>query len=296
MEWQRLVGFYYTVKLGSFTRAAEATFRSQSALSQQVKKLEEELQAVLLERTGRHSIRLTPAGQALYRYAEKNIDAEQQFRLELSEIKNESIGGVSIAASKAIIQLYLLHPLRQFCTENPKVFLSIMHNTPQETLELLQRGGIDFGIMHSSAVPGNMHKTPWKQGKYCLVVPKGHALSQCEKEVSLAQIVEYPLCLTQKHVKFTSRPKFDAALEEAGLTCQVLLETTSIFLAAMFVKHGLGLAFMFCYDEFIRIFEESLVFIDMKHIFPPEKLSIVRRKDQWMCPSKTSFLETIVNC
>ncbi|HAY21466.1 MAG TPA: LysR family transcriptional regulator, partial [Desulfobacterales bacterium] len=53
MEWQQLLGFYQVAKLGSFTRAGEATYRSQSALSQQVKALEEELACPLLERIGR---------------------------------------------------------------------------------------------------------------------------------------------------------------------------------------------------------------------------------------------------
>ena len=49
MEWQQLLGFYHVAKTGSFTRAAEATFRTQSALSQQVRALEEELDCPLLD-------------------------------------------------------------------------------------------------------------------------------------------------------------------------------------------------------------------------------------------------------
>ena len=56
MEWQQLLGFYQVARLGSFTRAAAATFRTQSALSQQVKALEEELDCRLLERLGKAAI------------------------------------------------------------------------------------------------------------------------------------------------------------------------------------------------------------------------------------------------
>ena len=61
MDWQQLVGFHQVARLGSFTKAAEATFRSQSALSQQVKALEEELGCRLLERIGKRKLRLTEA-------------------------------------------------------------------------------------------------------------------------------------------------------------------------------------------------------------------------------------------
>ena len=53
MEWQQIIGFYHVTKLGSFTKAAEATFRTQSAISQQIKNLEEELGCQLLERIGK---------------------------------------------------------------------------------------------------------------------------------------------------------------------------------------------------------------------------------------------------
>ncbi len=60
MEWQQLLGFYQVAKLGSFTKAAEATFRTQSALSQQVKALEEELGAQLMERLGQTPLASSP--------------------------------------------------------------------------------------------------------------------------------------------------------------------------------------------------------------------------------------------
>ena len=64
MEWQQLLGFYQVAKLGSFTKAAEATFRTQSALSQQVKALEDELGGRLLERLGKRRLKLTAAGES----------------------------------------------------------------------------------------------------------------------------------------------------------------------------------------------------------------------------------------
>ena len=63
MEWQQLLGFYQVAKLGSFTKAAEATFRTQSALSQQVKALEDELGSRLLERLGKRRLQAHSRGR-----------------------------------------------------------------------------------------------------------------------------------------------------------------------------------------------------------------------------------------
>ena len=56
MEWQQILGFYHVAKLKSFTRAAEATYRTQSALTQQIKSLEAELDCQLFERVGKRKI------------------------------------------------------------------------------------------------------------------------------------------------------------------------------------------------------------------------------------------------
>lgn len=70
MEWQQIVGFYHVVRLGSFTKAADVTFRTQSALSQQIKSLEQELECRLLERIGRKRLRLTLGGEQLFQFAQ----------------------------------------------------------------------------------------------------------------------------------------------------------------------------------------------------------------------------------
>ncbi len=61
MEWQQILGFYHVAKLKSFTRAGEATYRTQSALTQQIKALEDELGCELLERIRKLS--LLPLGK-----------------------------------------------------------------------------------------------------------------------------------------------------------------------------------------------------------------------------------------
>ena len=74
MEWQQIIGFYHVAKLGSFTKAADATFRTQSALSQQVRNLERELDCRLLERIGKRKLRLTAAGERVFEFSETMLE------------------------------------------------------------------------------------------------------------------------------------------------------------------------------------------------------------------------------
>ena len=86
MEWQQIIGFHHVAKLGSFTKAAEATFRTQSALSQQIKTLESELDCQLFERIGKRRLRLTSAGERFLRFSEAILEKYEHLTEELDEL------------------------------------------------------------------------------------------------------------------------------------------------------------------------------------------------------------------
>jgi len=98
MEWQQIVGFYHAARLRSFTKAGEATFRTQSALSQQIKALESELGCLLFERIGKRRLQLTPAGEKFFRFAELVLTAYDGLKDELGELMGLAKGQLTIAA------------------------------------------------------------------------------------------------------------------------------------------------------------------------------------------------------
>ena len=98
MEWNQIIGFYNVAKLGGFTKAAESTYKTQSALTYQVKALEIDLDCLLFERIGKRKIRLTPAGEKLYEYAEELIEKYKLFIEDLNVLKGERKGQLKIAA------------------------------------------------------------------------------------------------------------------------------------------------------------------------------------------------------
>ncbi len=80
MEWQQIIGFYHVARLQSFTKAGEATFRTQSALSQQIKTLEGELDCQLFERIGKRKLALTPAGERFLRFSELVLEKYEKIK------------------------------------------------------------------------------------------------------------------------------------------------------------------------------------------------------------------------
>ena len=176
MEWQQIIGFYHVAKLGSFTKAAEATFRTQSALSQQIKNLEDELACLLLERIGRRGLRLTTAGESVLKFTETILERHDALVEELDMLKGLQQGRLRIAAP--FTTLYHLFPvaLKRYIKKFPNVELTILDRSQHDVLDLVQRGDIDFGLALESNVPAALTAIRWKRVGTVLMKPQGHPL------------------------------------------------------------------------------------------------------------------------
>jgi DNA-binding transcriptional LysR family regulator len=152
MEWQQIIGFYHVTKLGSFTKAAEATFRTQSAISQQIKNLEEELGCQLLERIGKQKVRLTSAGEKFFIFSESILEKYNSLTEEIDELKGLQMGHLRMAAP--FTTLYHLFPLtlKSYIKQFPNVELTILDRSQQDILDLIKNGDIDLGFVLESNV------------------------------------------------------------------------------------------------------------------------------------------------
>lgn len=204
MEWRQIIGFYHVARLRSFSRAAEATFRTQSALTQQIKALEEELDCQLFERIGKRKIRLTPAGEKFLAFSEIIVDKHEELMDELSKLKGFQKGRLRIAAP--FTTLYHLFPeaLKHFMEQFPWVEITILDRSQSNVVELVKDGEIDFGIALESMAPKELSKIRWKRVEPVLLTPIGHPLTQIKK-VSVRQIAQYPLILPPRSGEFSNR-------------------------------------------------------------------------------------------
>ena len=143
MEWQQIIGFYHVAKLGSFTKAADATYRTQSALSQQIKSLEGELECQLFDRIGKRKLRLTSAGERFFKFSEAILEKYDYLTEELNELKGLQKGRLRVAAP--FTTLYHLFPqaLKDYVKQFPYVELTILDRSQQRVIELVKKGDID---------------------------------------------------------------------------------------------------------------------------------------------------------
>src|SRR4030042_303063 len=162
MEWQQLLGFLQVAKLGSFTRAAEATFRTQSALSQQVKALEDELGARLLERLGQRRLKLTPAGEKLLAFAQGLLAQWEALTDELRRLQGRDQGPLSLAAPFTTLYHLLPETILAYLQAYPQVELTLLDRDQSAVFALVPAGDIDFGLALESLVPRDLAAWRWQ--------------------------------------------------------------------------------------------------------------------------------------
>ena len=126
MDLFQLQTFIAVVQEGSFSRAAHKLHRSQPAISQTIRKLEEELNEPLLDRSSRDGT-LTDAGKVIYEYAQKLVNLRTEAQGALTELRELYRGKLSIAANEFTC-LYLLPLLDEFRRLYPTVKVTVLRS------------------------------------------------------------------------------------------------------------------------------------------------------------------------
>src|SRR5499425_1324552 len=146
MDFDQLTTFVYVAKLKSFSRAGQKVFRSQSAVSAQIRQLEQAYRAKLLDRSAK-SVELTPAGEVLFEYAEKLLRLRDESVQVVADRGNVVQGPVVFGANEATC-LYLLPDIfAEFQQKYPLVHISIYRNFSHKILQRVEDGSLDLGIV-----------------------------------------------------------------------------------------------------------------------------------------------------
>ncbi len=143
--------FYYVAKAGSVSRAAGELSISQPAVSQAIKQLEHSLGVELFHRASR-GVRLTGEGQCLFSYVEKGYEQIELGVRKVRRMQNLELGEIRIGASDMTLQFYLLPYLERFHESYPDIKVIVTNAPTPETLQFLEDGRIDFGIVSTPFV------------------------------------------------------------------------------------------------------------------------------------------------
>ena len=285
MEIQQLKGFYYSARLGSLTRAAEKMAITQSAVSQQIKALEEELGIKLFNRFGPRKD-LTSDGRLFYNLITPLIQELDSLRTTFEDLKGTEKGFLTIAATTFMIMNKLPTVIRKFSNKYPHVRLTILERRWTEIVPLAQAGEIDFGLAPISGIPSNLNYIKLPPIKRVLICKKGHPL-EGKKNVTLLDIAQYPVVTYEKGL--VSRDEVDAVFGEVNLELEVVMEATNSETIKHYVETGIGVAIV--PEMNMRTGESArIVSIPMDHYFGKSQYGVILRKGKHITSWVKNFL------
>ena len=284
-----LRAFCQTVRLGSVSRAAEALFVSQPAITLQLQALERDLGMPLLERSGR---RLVPTreGELLYEMAQPLVEQLDGLEAAFHEkVRGLDAGELRIAANSSTILYLLPQIVSAFRASHPDVRLSLHNVVTSEGTELLREDAVDLVVGTLLDVPADLSYEAAHRFEQRLIAPPGHPLLR-KPRLELADLAEYPLILPpQRQVTWRL---VDLVLQQNRVPYTVALEVSGWDVIKQYVAMGLGVSIIpsVCLAEGdeARLGSRSLA-----AFFPARSYGVVVRKGRVLSPQARAFVALI---
>src|SRR5256884_9957392 len=185
MELSQLEVFLAVARERRFSRAAEKLFRTQSAVSQTIHKLEHELGEALFDRSSREGV-LTDAGKVLYEYAEKLLNLRGEATESLAELRVLQKGKLVIAANE-FTALYLLPVLAEFRRLHPMIKVTVQRALGSHIPDDVLRHNSELGVLTYDPQESQLRSVVVYLDELIFVVPPSHPLAG-ERQVSIRQL------------------------------------------------------------------------------------------------------------
>jgi DNA-binding transcriptional LysR family regulator len=238
VELRRLEYFAAVARHGSFTRAAEELWLTQSALSQQVRRLEAELGVALLRRTPR-GVELTPAGEDLLPRAEAILTEVARARADLDRHAGVTRGRVRVAAT-TMDTPGLPAALASFHREHPGLQIALRHAPAAEIAALVAGGATDVGVasLHGPA-PEGVEAIPLAEQPLRVMLPPDDPMGGADGR-TMADLRGRPFILPEAGTAL--RATVTAACQTAGYSPVPLFEVSDPGTVRFLAHAGLGVS------------------------------------------------------
>jgi LysR family transcriptional regulator, carnitine catabolism transcriptional activator len=239
-ELRHVRAFLKVAELESFTRAAAELHVSQSALTVQVKQLEEELGVLLFDRNKR-GVTITAAGRDLLGPLQRLVlDAESivGYARDITAVRT---GKIAIAALPSIAADLLPRAMRTFRRVQPEIRITVHDVVADRVCELVASRAVDFGLGTATRQGRDVRATPLYEDHLAVFVPVAHPLAK-RAEVSLKELANCELILPNR--ESSVRRMAEGAIARLRITAAVRHETNFMPTALGMVRRGLGVAIL----------------------------------------------------
>ena len=289
MDFDQIHTFLEIVRLKSFSKAAQTCYRTQPAISAQIRQLEHELKAELFERFGSR-ISLTTAGKLFAQYAEQMLDLRRQAQNALNELETTPRGELVIAANEATCIYVLPSVFAEYKEQFAGVQLQVNRSYGSRVVEAVMENVADFGLTQLPVAEKRVQVVDIYRDEIHCVVPAGHPLAGAGR-ITCEDLVPYSLLLPQSGM---TRNRLNAWFEKVEDDIQISMELDSTETMKRFVEAGLGISFLAASN----CQEEVAAGVLSSSPLAPEpmirKLGLIYRKDKALSKAALGFIQVIL--
>src|SRR5271169_291629 len=290
MDFDQLEIFLEVARLSSFSRAAEKRFRTQPAVSSQIRALEEEVGARLLDRSGGR-VSITAPGKLFFKYAEETIERRKAILAEIAETERVPRGEIVVGANEGTCLHILPEVFAQFKRDYPNVSVSIKRSDYARILESILENAVDFGFVSLPVNDNRLEARMIHRDLLVAITAPCHPLA-AKKSVTVAEVATYPLVVPKLG---HTRDALDALFYDHHMKPNVAMELDSSELLKRFVAAGVGVGFIARSNIEEDIRAKALVAITLADVQIRRDLALVSRKDKSLSRAARAFMDIALN-
>jgi LysR family cys regulon transcriptional activator len=293
MEFRQLHSLVKLIECNfSVSKAATEMFLVQSAVSQHLKKLEDELETDLFIRRGKRLVGLTEIGEKVAKYARVTIASVNSIQAIGHDHINQHEGILRIGSTHTQARYILPPVIKAFNTAYPRVELQIHQGTPKQLVQWSINDEIDFSICTEAIGESNqLTNIPCYKWNRSLITLDAHPLQQLAS-ISLEDLCEYPL-ITYVY-GFTGRQSFSDSFKKAGLEPHIVLSAADTDIIKTYVQEemGVGIIASMALDTNHQGHFKSR---DISHLFPWEITRIAYLNDKYLRQYEQKFIDLFLD-
>ena len=289
MDFDQLETFLEVARLSSFSRAAERRFRTQPAISAQIRALEEEVGARLLDRSG-GKVAVTAAGKVFQRYAEDTLEQRRVVLIALAEMDRVPRGEIVVAANEGTCLHILPEVFAEFKRQYPDVAVNVKRLEHAKILESVIENSCDFGVISMPVTDKRLTVVMIHRDELVVITPPNHPLASRGK-VKVAEVLTYPLLLPKVG---RTRDALESTFDERHLKPTISMELDSGELMKRFVAAGIGVGFIARSNVGEDLRAKVLAAVELADATIQRDLALVFRKDKALSRAALAFIDIAV--
>jgi len=289
MDFDQLETFLEVARHASFSRAAEKRFRTQPAISAQIRSLEEEVGARLFDRSGGR-VSLTSAGKEFQKYVEETLEARKQMITHLAEMEHVPRGEIVVGANEGTCLYVLPEVFAEFKKQYGGVAVSIKSAESTKTLESIIDNSVDFGVVSLPVSDNRLTVVPIHRDELVAIAAPRHPLARL-KSVPMAEVAKYPLLLPKSG---HTRDALEEIFFERRLKSTLSMELDSSELLKRFAAADVGVAFIARSNVLDDVRAGLLAAMPLADVTIKRDLALVFRKDKALSRAALAFIDIAV--